>query len=283
MDLFKDVVNTLRRTLINGVIFFQNMNVLFWIFGSVFLVSLVSVIAAIPLLLKKKAGEQLLMFLLSISAGTLLGTVFFHFMPEMLEHEGGYTLNTGLLILAGFFSFFLLEKFIHWHHGKKCEHGDCHDHHMHAYHLAPLNLVGDGFHNFIDGLVIAGSFLVSIPLGIAATIAIVMHELPQEIADFGVLLYSGLSKKKALLFNFMSAAVAMLGALLGVLLSGMQQFSVAILPFAAGNFLYIGASNLVPELHRHCGLKDTLLHIFALSLGVGLMIALMIFSGGHGH
>ena len=221
---------------------------------------------------------KVLLVLLSLSGGTLLGSVFIHFLPEMAEH--GYHLDTALYILLGFLIFFVLEKFVHYHHNKNCQHGDCG--HGHAYHLAPLNLIGDGIHNFLDGMVIAGSYIVSIPLGIAATISILFHEVPQEIADFGVLLYSGMSKLKAILFNFLSAATAIVGAILGLVLAGKTaNFTHFIIPFAAGSFLYIAASNLVPELHRHCKFWDTILHVIAIVVGIGLMILVTLFAPVH--
>ncbi len=254
------------------------MNTTIYIFASVILVSLASVIAAIPLLLKKKVSQELLIILMSISVGTLLGSVFIHFLPEATSHK--YTLGLAIYILAGFLTFFLIEKGIHWHHNKKCEKQNAHSH---AYHIAPINLIGDGVHNFIDGLVIAGSYIVSIPLGIAATISIILHELPQEIADFGILLYSGISKTKALFFNFLSALTSVLGAIVGILLSSKFDLGPFIIPFASGIFLYIAASNLVPELHRQCGLKDTMFHTLAIILGIGLMIALVFLTPGHSH
>lgn len=245
---------------------------------SVIIVSLLSIIVVLPLFNKKTVSQGLLMFLLSMSVGVLLATVFVHFIPEILEE--GYNLLVAMYILFGFLVMFILEKFIHWHHSKKCAHGDCG--HGHAYNIAPVNLIGDGIHNFIDGLVIAGSFMVSISLGITATISIIFHEIPQEIADFGVLLYSGLSKKKALWFNFLSAVTAILGALVGLfLVNQLGWFSKFIIPFAAGNFIYIAASNLLPQLHRHCKLKDTGLHIFAICFGVGLIVLITLLVPGH--
>jgi zinc and cadmium transporter len=246
---------------------------------SVVIISLVSVVAVLPLLIKKKVSKKLLLFLLSISVGVLLSTVFMDFLPEATSH--GYTLGLALYILFGFLVMFLLEKFIHWHHHEKCKHSDGHGH---AYNLAPINLIGDGIHNFIDGLVIAGSYAVNVTLGITATISILFHEIPQEIADFGVLLYSGFSKKKALLFNFLSAATAILGTLLGFfLINRLQGFNSFMIPFAAGNFLYIAASNLLPQLHRHCKLKDTLLHLFAICIGIGIIVLVTLYGPGHGH
>ena len=237
---------------------------------SVIIVSLVSFVGVLSLSVKKKNLNDYLLILVSLSAGTLLGGAFLHLLPEAVDRTG-FGVNVSLLVLAGILVFFLLEKFIHWRH--------CHGHHpgkMHGHnptHLAPLNLFGDGIHNFLDGLIIAGAYLVSIPAGIATTIAVIFHEIPQEIADFGVLLYSGLSKVKALLFNFLSAAIAIVGAIVG-LLFGTDTFINFILPFAAGGFVYIAGANLIPELHKECGLKDSFWHFIALLIGLVLMYLL---------
>ncbi|MFH1588984.1 MAG: ZIP family metal transporter [archaeon] len=255
-------------------------NLLWYVFGSVILVSLISIIAIIPILFKKKTSKRFLVVLLSLSAGALLGGVFIHFLPEIVET--GYTLTSAIYIMLGFLVFFILEKFVHWHHNKKCVNAPNQEAHGHAYQLAPMNLIGDGVHNFLDGLVIAGSYLVNIPLGIAATISIIFHELPQEIADFGVLLYAGLSKKKALLFNFLSATTAIIGAIVGLVLANkIGSFTTFIIPFAAGNFIYIAAANLVPELHRHCKIKDTIMHVLAILVGIGIMAAVALLSHAH--
>jgi zinc and cadmium transporter len=255
------------------------MNVIYPIL-SVVLISLVSVIAAVPLLIKKKVSDKILLFLLSFSVGVLLTTVFLDFLPEIFEHD--FSPLKSYVILAGFMLMFILEKFIHWHHTKKCENDNCG--HSHAYNLAPINLIGDAIHNFIDGLVIAGSFAVDITMGITATISIIFHEIPQEIADFGVLLYSGLSKVKAVLFNLLSALTAIIGLFVGLILIGnVEGISNMIIPFAAGNFLYIAASNLLPELHRHCKIKDTLLHILAIVLGICLVAFVITFGPAHVH
>jgi zinc and cadmium transporter len=238
------------------------------------------VIFAIPFLLKEKISNKVLLFLLSVSVGVLLATVFMDFLPEAVVH--GYTLNLAFLILFGFLLMFILEKFVHFHHNKKCAEGECG--HGHAYNIAPVNLIGDGIHNFIDGLVIAGSYSVNTMLGIAATVSIIFHEIPQEIADFGVLLYSGLSKKKALIFNFLSAVTAIMGTIAGIFLAGRtHSFTDFIIPFAMGNFIYIAASNLLPQLHRQCKIKDTLLHIFAILLGIGIIALITVYGPGHGH
>ncbi len=256
------------------------MSVIIYAFISVILVSLVALVGAIPLLLKKEVSKKSLLFLLSVSVGVILATVFINFIPEIMSHS--YTLGTALNILFGFLMLFVVEKLIHWHHSKKYFKKEIT--HGHAYNLAVINLIGDGVHNFIDGLVIAGSYAVDISLGITATISIIFHEVPQEIADFGILLYSGFSKKKALFFNFLSALTAILGTILGLLLiNKLHGFTQFIIPFAAGNFLYIAASNLLPELHNHCKLKDSLLHLLAIIVGIGIIVLVVLYGPVHSH
>ncbi len=247
---------------------------------SVLLVSLVSMAGIVTLFWKKKNQDEFLLLLVSLSAGTLFGGAFLHLLPEAVE-KSGFTLQISILLLAGVLVFFLLEKFIHWHHcHTPSEQVSKHLAH-HPTHLAPLNLLGDGLHNFIDGLVIAGSYFVSVPVGIATTIAVIVHEIPQEFADFGVLLYSGLSKSRALFYNFLSAAVAIIGAVVGLFIGVRSEtFIHFILPFAAGGFVYIAGSNLIPELHKECGLKDSFWHFFVMVLGILIMLGLKVVGMG---
>lgn len=250
---------------------------IFYILLSVVFVSLLSVIAAIPLLIKKQVPDRLLLILVGVSVGTLLGAIFFHFLPEATS--GTYTVGLALHILTGFLVFFVVEKLVHYHHA---EHKTTGPAHHHAYHLAPINLTGELVHNFIDGIVIATSYLVSIPLGIAATISVALHELPQEIADFGILLYAGLSKKKALLYNFLASLSAILGALVGIIaFAQIDDFQGFAIPFAVGAFLYIAASNLVPELHREKKPFESAIQFLAVLAGIGIMLILTLYAA-HG-
>lgn len=244
---------------------------------STLVVSLLSVFVAFPFFMRRTVSKKVLIVLMSLSVGTLLGAVFLHFLPEAFSR--GYMVSTALYIVLGFLVLFVVEKFLHYHHqhGKKLLPG-----HSHGYAIGPINLIGDAVHNFIDGLVIAGSYIVSIPLGIAATISIILHELPQELADFGVLLYAGYSKRKALFFNFLSAITALVGVVVGFIIDR-SGFTAFILPFASGNLLYIAAANLTPELHQHCNLKESIVHILAILAGVGIMVAIIYLGLGHAH
>ncbi len=250
-------------------------NVILYTLLSVFIVSLASFVGILSVSAKVTKKHKVLLFLVSLSAGTLFGGAFLHLLPETIQDQG-YTLLVSGMIIAGIITFFILEKIVHWHH--------CHTHffgpkkHTHPndkQHIGVLNMIGDGVHNFLDGLVIAGSYLINIPTGIATTIAVIIHELPQEFADFGVLIYSGFSTKKALFLNFLSALTAVLGALVGLFFASHSEwFLRIILPFAAGGFLYIAGSNLIPELHKESEIDDSIWHVFALLLGIALMYAL---------
>lgn len=242
-----------------------------WIYAiaSVLVISLVSFIGVFTLAVKEKLLKRILLLLVSLSAGALLGGAFMHLVPEGLE-EFGMSLKFFVYILIGVLIFFILEKIVRWRH---CHDVDCDIHHPQS--IGPMILFGDSLHNFIDGLIIGGSFLVSVPVGIAATIAVVLHEIPQEIGDFGVLLHGGYSKKKALLFNFLSALTAVVGAVVALLIGAMSEsFVVFLLPFAAGGFIYIAASDLIPELHKETKLKGSLFQTLFFVIGIVLMYLL---------
>lgn len=243
---------------------------------SVIIVSLVSLIGIITLFFGKKKINHLLPTLVSISAGTLFGGAFLHLIPEAVEESGSFGISISFFILSGIIIFFLLDKLIHWKHSHT-ESSLIHTIKENNPSIVYLNLLGDGFHNFLDGLIIAGSYLVSIPTGIATTIAVVIHETPQEIADFGVLMYSGLSKWKALFYNFLTATLAIVGAILGLILGTQSEmFIVAIVPFAGGAFVYIAGSNLIPELLRkNHGLKILLQQFLAFIVGIIIMYGLL--------
>lgn len=236
---------------------------------SVALVSLVSLVGIMVLSLKFDKIRGALIYLVSFSAGALMGDVFLHLLPEAIE-EFGFGLSSGLGALSGIVTFLILEKIIHWHH-----------HHNHIHHhtkrIATMNLMGDGVHNFIDGLIIGASYLVSIPVGIATTIAVILHEIPQEIGDFGVLLHGGFSKRKALFFNFLTALTAVGGALFALLLGNNGSIERFLIPFAAGGFVYIAGSDLIPELHKDdFKLSRSVKQLMVFILGICVMMALLL-------
>ncbi|MDP3791670.1 MAG: ZIP family metal transporter [Candidatus Omnitrophota bacterium] len=248
------------------------MNVWIYSIASVVLVGLISLIGVFTLSLKKEWLQKMTLFLVSFAVGGLLGDVFIHLLPEVFESLG-IRLATSLYIMAGMLIFFVLEKFIRWRH--------CHvptsQNHMHP--VVALNLIGDGVHNLVDGMIIGASFSVSIPIGVATTLAVIMHEIPQEIGDFGVLIHGGLSIKKALWFNFVSALSAIVGVLISLLVGKyMKDYTLILMPMTAGGFLYIAGSDLIPELHQSCGIKisHALGQFVAIILGVSVM-ALLLF------
>ena len=243
-----------------------------WLYSiiSVLIISLISFIGAITLAINKKFLNKTLSFLVSFSAGALLGGAFIHLIPEALESFTS-DIIVSLLILVGMMFFFILEKFVHWRH--------CHipTSEKHVHPLATMNLVGDGLHNFIDGLIIGASYLVNISLGITTTIAVILHEIPQEIGDFGVLVYGGLKRVKALMMNFLSALISVIGVVVALLIgSRVNEFSILLLPIAAGGFIYIASSDLIPELHKTCEPKISFSHVVGITLGILLMLLLVL-------
>lgn len=247
------------------------MNTLLAILISTILVSLISFIGIVTLSLRERLLKKILLVLVALSAGALLGGAFLHLIPEAVAE-----FDTPLLfpfILTGFVLFFLVEKVLHWRH---CHKGEC-DIHTFVY----MSLLGDAVHNFIDGLIIAASFVAGMPLGISTTIAVVLHEIPQEIGDFGVLVYGGFEKKKALLFNFLTALAAILGGIAGYYLSGsVDASSQFLLPFAAGGFIYIAASDLIPEIRKSTALRDSALYFTMFLIGIVLMQAVKMLAPG---
>ena len=202
-----------------------------------------------------------LILLISFTTGTLIGGAFFHFIPEAIE-LGLFKLTS--LTIIGFILFLFLEKFLYWHH---CHDGKC-DEHPFTY----LLLYGDAMHNFIDGLIIASSFLISVSFGIITSLLILLHELPQEISDIGVLIYGGLSKKKALIYNFLAQLTSVIGGILGYFFLSLKDYSIFLLPIAAGGFLYISISDLIPEIFKEKNLGKLVINLIFIILGLSLLI-----------
>lgn len=251
------------------------MAAIIWLYAlvSVLIVSMISLIGVFTFSMNKKMLTKMLFFLVSFSAGALLGDAFIHLLPEA-SRQFGFGLNISLYVLLGILLFFILEKFIHWRH--------CHipTSKGHPHPFVFMNLIGDSLHNFIDGLIIGASYLVSIPVGIATTIAVVLHEIPQEIGEFGVLLHGGFTKKKALLFNFLTALTAVAGAVVALLLSSRFENEMAfLLPLTAGGFIYIAGSDLIPELQKEVAPSKSMLQLVGIILGIVVMVALLMLSG----
>lgn len=248
-----------------------------WIYtiGSVFLVSLISLVGVFTLSLRADRLKKILVFLVSFAAGALFGDALIHLIPESFERIGT-NLNASVSIAAGIMLFFALEKFLRWQH---CHIPASSEHSHHAHPVVALNLVGDAVHNLVDGMIIAASFLVSVPIGITTTLAVLLHEIPQEIGDFAILIHGGLSVQKALFFNFLSALAAFVGAIIFLVIGPyIQAYVNYLLPVTAGGFLYIAGSDLIPELHHGSDVKlsTSLGQFLMIILGIAVMAALVL-------
>lgn len=225
--------------------------------------SLLSLVGIFTFAIKKNKFKKLSMFLVAFSTGALLGGAFLHLLPESIVEKGN--LEPYIYLLIGVVVFYVLERFLKWHH---CHGEDDCGVHTFTY----MSLIGDGVHNFIDGLIIISAFNISPEAGIATTLAIASHEIPQELSDFGVLIHGGFSKKKALVWNFLSATAAIAGVLIGfMLLNWVSHMSAFLLPFAAGGFIYISMSDLIPELHKENNLKKSFIYFSIFILGLVFM------------
>jgi zinc and cadmium transporter len=242
------------------------MSALLPILLATLLVSSISLVGILFLSLNDKILNNLLLILVAFASGALLGGAFLDLLPESLASGSE---EVFIFVLLGIMLFFVIEKFLRWScHERKCD--------IHAFTY--LDLIGDGVHNWIDGMIIAASFLTSIELGIVTTFAVVAHEVPQEIGDFGILVYGGFKKTKALFYNFLSALTAVFGAIFTYyLIQHTEHLTTLLLPFAAGGFIYIAATDLLPELHKREKIKDSIVQLIVLSLGIILMWSLKVF------
>lgn len=240
-----------------------------YIIISVLFVSAISLGGIVLFSLGKQSMERNLFWFISFAVGGLIGDVFIHILPEIAEGDVTFFPIASLIILGGLLLSFILEKVIHWRH---CHHSDCPEH---PKPFGTMNLVGDALHNVIDGMLIAGSFYVDVRAGIATTIAVALHEIPQEMGDYAILLYSGYSKGRALFLNVVTALSAVGGAVLVMLLrSSTPDIERYLLPLVAGNFLYIAVADLLPELHKQTRIRDAGTQLLGVLAGVGLMFAL---------
>jgi len=247
---------------------YNKMTIYIYALLSTIVVSLVSLIGAFSLSVREEFIRRHIFLFVSLAVGALLGDAFIHLIPESLEALTN-SASVSLLIIAGIFLFFIVEKFLHWHHHSD----DAERHHTHP--VGRLVLFSDGVHNFIDGLIIGVSFFISVPVGLATTLAVILHEIPQEIGDFAVLLHAGYTRRRALWLNFLSALTAIIGTLSAFILGETgESFTIWILPLAAGGFIYIAVADLIPELHKTKAIKHSLFQFLSLALGVVLMFAL---------
>lgn len=244
---------------------------LLWIIGSSLLMCLLALVGVTTLALNEKHLHRLLLPLVALSAGSLIGGAFFHMIPESIDKTGA-DLWVYVYVVAGFTFFLLLEQLLHWHH--------CHREETHCVKPQTyLILIGDSIHNFIGGIAVAGTFLIDIRLGISTWLAAAAHEIPQEIGDFGVLVHGGWSRKKALLLNLLSASTFLLGGLLAYMLS-FSDWIYYLIPFAAGNFIYIGASDLIPEVNKHRKFSKNILHFICFCAGVSILLCFRLLFRG---
>ncbi|MFW0837934.1 MAG: ZIP family metal transporter [Candidatus Komeilibacteria bacterium] len=242
-----------------------------WTLTSVIVVSLISLVGVITIFYKEQKQKTLIWLLVSLAVGALFGDAFIHLIPEIYS-DATHPVWSSFFILAGICIFFIMEKFLNWHHYHHSDHS-----HETIKPLGYLNLISDGIHNLIDGIIIAVAYLVSLPVGIATTITVILHEIPQEISDFGLLLHAGFSKTKAIWLNLLSASIAIIGAALALIIghniTAVTEYALAT---AAGGFIYIAGSDLVPELHKEIAIKKTLLQFVMVGIGVGLMFAMLL-------
>ncbi|MGV8139074.1 MAG: ZIP family metal transporter [Mangrovibacterium sp.] len=247
-------------------------------FGSTLFVAAVSFAGVLFLVLKPGRLKKITAWLVSFAAGALLGDAFFHLLPESLEAGGEHHLQGGM-ILAGLFFFFLLEKLILWQQQRKAElsvSGAA------VSSVGYMSLTADGFHNFMDGLLIGASFMVDPYTGLTTTLVIALHEIPQEIGDFGILIHSGFSRKQALFFNFLSACTALLGTAVALFFGHITDgFSQQVIPFIAGGFIYLAGSDLIPELKKDRGTCDSVVQLILMILGAMLLYTFSVL--GHNH
>lgn len=251
------------------------MNVWIYTLLSVVAVSLVSLLGAASLSLGEARVRRAAALLVSFAVGALLGDTFIHLVPDIFA-PGVRPLAPSLLILGGILLFFVIEKLLRHRHG--LFHGQHHPAPERMPELASVNIVGDVLHNFIDGVLIGASYLASPLLGISTTVAVLFHEIPQELGDFGVLVHSGLSVRRALLLNLASASAAIAGSiatLLASTLTGMVVTGV-LLPVTAGGFVYIAAADLIPELQHDRSLRGLFVQASLMALGILVMALLAL-------
>lgn len=246
------------------------MDTFWWILSGGVLMSAIALIGSVTLLLPEATLNRIIMPLVAFAAGSLLGGAFFHMLPAAMEATAG---DPGVFLwtLVGFALFFALEQFLHWHHCHRA-YADC------KKPLTYLILLGDGLHNFLGGLGVAGVFLIDVRLGIAAWLAAAAHEVPQELGDFGVLIHGGWKKATALVLNLFSGLTFLLGGLVAYAVSARIEVGFLV-PFAAGNFIYIGASDLVPEVNKHRDIRANVLHFGSFIAGIALLWGIRVALG----
>ncbi len=240
------------------------MDNLWWIIVGGLLMSSIALVGSVTIVLRPAVLDRIVLPLVALAAGTLLGGAFFHMIPVGIEQLGA--LNGGVWLLAGFATFLGLEQFLYWHHSHRASI-------EYRKPMTYLILLGDGLHNFLGGLAISSTFLVNPQAGITAWFAAAVHEVPQELGDFGILIHGGWTRRRALTWNFVSGLMFLVGAISAPALS--LRFDVAgLILFGAGNFIYIAASDLVPEIKAHANIQRVMLHFSSFVFGIVIMLYL---------
>lgn len=241
------------------------MDLLLYIIISTVLVGLAAFAGLLGLAIDPEKLNKIILYLVSFSVGALLGDAFIHIIPEAFQ-EMGFTLKVPILILCGYLLFFVMEKFLLWRH---CHDNDCQGH---VKPLATLSIVGDAVHNVVDGMFIASSYLISLPLGISTTLAVFLHEIPHELGNFAILVHSGIERRNAILYNLGTGVASVIGAIatyyIGVNFSGL---AIMLLPVTAGGFLYVAGSDLIPELHHENKLRRSIVQLLCIFVGILIM------------
>lgn len=243
------------------------MSVLLWIITASVVGGALSVACAALFALNARA--HWVNGLVSYAIGALLGAVFLDILPEAMHLSGNFAAVSGTILL-GILLFFTLEKLLIWRH---CHHDHCEAHEHAASHAhgrsGGMIMVGDTFHNFVDGIIIAAAFLTDVHLGIVTALAIIAHEIPQEVGDFMILLHSGYSKAQALLLNLISSMATLVGGVLAYYaLQAMQNAVPTLLALAAASMIYVAVADLIPGLHKRTQLRDTVEQVVLIALGV---------------
>ena len=238
--------------------------------GSAAVVSLISLVGIVTMMVGVRRLDKVIPLLISLAVGGLFGDALVHLLPESFEKSTSTAL-TSFYVILGILLFFALERFLHWHHEHRA-------HSLNPVHpVAYVNLVSDGVHNLLDGLIIGASYLVSVPIGIATTLAVALHEVPQEQGDFGILVHAGFTPRRALLMNFLSAILAFVGVVVSLAIGpNVTDYTLFMLPLTAGGFIYIAGSDLIPELHRERELSGSLAQFAVMVLAIGLMFLLLL-------
>ena len=255
------------------------MSTLAYILLFTFLGSIAALIGGVILLSKEKFALKISHFLASFAAGVLLGTAFFDLLPEAMHEGEGTGVDVFFYTLVGIVIFFLIERFIHWFH----HHEEYHEHEKETKSTLSLIIIGDTMHNFLDGVVIAATFMVNPQVGILTALAVFAHEIPQEIGDFGLMLHKGLSRKRIIIVNIISAAFAFMGAIITYLLGNvLEGYLPVFLAITAGFFIYIAASDLIPEIHHEKRRGFAIIESLLLILGIVVVwMSVSFLEGGH--